>query len=228
MTRDSIIDLADKWSEKKGGQFNLQKMYEFQVQHICKQNRFWWRKKFITFNLAIGTATYDLTAISTTPTLTETGIEEIVKFELVTGTGPTLTTVALTPIYDDDAIFTMLEATSNTKPGRYTMGVDALQTVRIDPPDSAYKTRMTFWAMPNFNDDSTLTTVPLIPAWYHNTIVEGMSASILEKAYGLQDVKAATMRATYQASLIDMQMRPRFSTDYTQTFDSSEDAVRST
>ena len=227
MTRDAIISLADKWSERKGSQFDLQKLYEFACQDICKKNRFWWRKKFITFNLVVGTTTYDLTSISTTPTLTETGIEEIVRFTIITQNSP-LQTANLDPIFDETGIFSMLEATATAQPSRYTMGVDALQTLRIDPPDQAYRVRLTFWAMPNFNDESTITTVPLIPAWHHNAIAECITAEVLEKAYGLQDVKASTMRAKYQASLIDMQMRPRFSTNYVQSLASSEDAVRST
>ena len=55
-----------------------------------------------------------------------------------------------------------------------------------------------------------------------------MAAEVLEKTYGLQDIKASTARAKYQASLIDMQMRPRFSTNYVQSLGTTEDAVRST
>lgn len=229
MTRDSIIELADQWTERKGKQFNLQKLYEFACQHICKQNRFWWRKKFVTFNLVIGTTTYDLTSIATTPTLTETGAEEIISWELVTVPGTNATLQPLTPIFDDTGIFSMQEATTNTTPGRYTMGVDGLQTLRIDPPDAAYKTRLTFWAMPNFNDDSAVTAVPLIPAWHHNGIVECMAAEILENVYGLQDVKATTMRARYQATLSDMQIRPRFTTNYVQSLASQDgEAIQGT
>lgn len=234
MTRDSIIDLADKWAEKKGAQYNLQKLYEITCVDVCKHNRFWWRKKFVTFNLSIGTKTYDLASISTTPALVETGIEEIIRWSLINPSGqpapqPGQTpTVGLTPIFDDEAIFGMIENATNSQPGRYTMGVDALQTLRIDPPDQAYKTRLTFWAIPNFADDSSSTTVPLIPDWHHNIIAEGMAATILEYAYGLQDDKAKTMRATYEDHIIDLQMRPRFTTYYTQQFSSDEDAVRST
>lgn len=229
MTRDSIIELADKWTERKGKQFDLQKLYEFACQHICKQNRFWWRKKWITFALSVGTTTYDLTSITTTPTLTETGIEEIIKWQLVTTVGTNVNFPELSPVFDDEGVFSMLEATTNVQPARYIMGVDALQTLRIDPPDQAYSTRMTFWAMPNFTDESTSTTPPLIPAWHHNAIAECMAAQILENTYGLQDIKASTMRARYQASLVDMQMRPRYTTNYVQTLaDQSEDAVRST
>lgn len=229
MTRDSIIDLADRWSEKKGTQFNLQKLYELACQHICKQNRFWWRKKQVTFNLAVGTTTYDLTSIATTPTLTETGIEEIIKWQLVLQSNP-LSTSDLTPIFDDDGVFAMLENTTNGQPGRYVMGVDDLQTLRVDPPDQAYKTRLSFWAIPNFADDSSSTTVPLIPPWHHNAIAEAMAAEILENVYGQQDIKAATMRNRYQASLIDMQMRPRYTTNYKQTFTTqdNQDAIQST
>lgn len=228
MTRDSIVELADQWTERKGKQFNMQKLYEFACQHICKQNRFWWRKKFITFNLIIGTTTYDLTSISTTPTLSETGIEEIVSWKLVVP-GTTTTFPDLTPVYDDEGVFSMLETTATGQPSRYVMGVDALQTLRVDPPDQAYKTRLTFWAMPNFSDDSSALAVPLIPAWHHNTIVECMAAEILENTYGLQDVKASTMRNRYLGSLQDMQIRPRFSTNYVQSFASQDgEAIQST
>jgi hypothetical protein len=228
MTRDSIIELADKWTERKGKQFDLQKLYELACQHVCKQNRFWWRKKYITFSLVVSTKTYDLTAITTTPTLTETGIEEIVKWNLVTTTGPSVSFPEIQPVFDDEAIFSMLEATVNVQPSRYVMGVDGLQTLRIDPPDQAYSTRLTFWGMPNFSNDSTITAVPLIPDWHHNAIVENMAAEILENTYGLQDIKATTMRARYQATLQDMQMRPRFTTNYVQSLASQEGAVRST
>jgi hypothetical protein len=228
MTRDSIIELADQWTERKGKQFNLQKLYEFACQHICKQNRFWWRKKYITFNLVIGTAIYDLTSISTTPALSETGAEEIVNWTVIIP-GAQTTFTDLTPIYDDDGVFSMLESTSNVAPSRYTMGIDGLQVLRIDPPDQTYKTRMTFWAMPNFADDSSALAVPLIPPWHHNGIVECMAAEILENTYGVQDVKAATMRARYNATLIDMQMRTRFSTNYVQSFASEDgEAIQST
>jgi homospermidine synthase len=31
------------------GHLSSQKLYEIVCQHICKQNRFWWRKKYVTF-----------------------------------------------------------------------------------------------------------------------------------------------------------------------------------
>jgi hypothetical protein len=229
MTRDSIIELADQWSERKGKQFNLQKLYELACQHICKQNRFWWAKKFITFNLAIGTPTYDLSTLAVTPALSETMVSEIISWKLVIPGAPATSFPKLTPIFDDEGIFSLLESTSTSQPGRYTMGVDGLQVLRIDPPDQAYKTRLTFWAVPNFNDDSVSIVVPLIPATFHNMIVENIAATVLENTYGLQDIKATTMRARYQASLLDAQMRPQFTTDYVQTFASQDsDAIQGT
>jgi hypothetical protein len=228
MTRDSIIAQADKWTEKKGAQFDLLKLYQMSCQHICKQNRFWWRKIYLTFPLVIGTATYDLTSITTTPTLVETGAEEIVKWTIITATAPSLQTADLDPIFDDDGIFSLLESTATGQPSRYVMGVDALQTLRIDPPDRAYKTRLTFWGMPNFSDDSTSSSVPLIPAWYHNAIVEEMAATIFESAYGAEDIRAITMRKRAINSVMDMQIRPRYTTNYTQQFSSQEDAIQST
>lgn len=227
MTRDAIINLADSWSERKGKQFDLQTLYEVTVQHICKQSRFWWRKKIVTFSLTVNTKTYDLTSITTSPVLTETGVEEVIKWVVTTVASP-LTTVELTPIFDDEGIIAMVANTVADAPSRYVMGYDALQTLRIDPPDQAYSTSLSFWAMPNFTAETTSTTVPLIPDWHHRAIAEGMASQILENTYGLQDIKASTMRARYQASIIDMQNRPRFTTNYVQSLASSEDAVQST
>ena len=105
MNRDTILTLANKWTENKGSQFDLQKLYECACQHVCKQNRFWWRKKWISFSLVVGTKTYDLTSITTTPTLTETGAEEIIKWQLVTTTGSSTTFPEIAPVFDDEGTF---------------------------------------------------------------------------------------------------------------------------
>jgi hypothetical protein len=88
---------------------------------------------------------------------------------------------------------------------------------------------LTFWAIPNFADDSSTNVVPLIPPWHHYTVAEGIAADVMELRYGAQDVKAATLRKRFDNGLIDMQMRPRYTTDYTQQFQNVNDpAVRST
>lgn len=226
MTRSEILTLAGLLTEQKGKplQGSLQTVFSFIVQDICKRNRFWWRKWSVTFPTIIGTTTYDLTTITATPTLTEIAVEEVTKLQVnVAGVW-----AALVPIYDDATIQTMLLNTSRAQPGRYTFAPNDYKIILIDPPDAVYTARMSFWAMPNPNTDSSQETVPLIPPWGHNAVVEGMAAYIWESLYGLLNQKTVAYKRRYEDSIMNLQARPRFSADYVQTLTSNESAIRST
>ena len=82
--------------------------------------------------------------------------------------------------------------------------------------------------MPNPATNSSIETVPLIPPWGHNAIVEGVTAYIWESLYGLRDQKTVDYKRRYEDSIMNLQARPRFSTDYVQTLTSNESAIRST
>lgn len=240
MTRQEIIELALQFVERKGEKvLNLQSLYSFVLQDICKRERFWWRRKQFNFTLTIGQATYDLNTITTVPAtaLAEIALDEITKFTLILQTSP-LEVAELTPIFDPEAVVELINNTSITSPrqgnvnspgGRYTLGADNdYHTLRIDPPDAAYTAYIIAWAMPNPASDSSVQTVPLIPPWGHNTIVDGMKSFLFEWTYGVDHPRTTGARNRYEQGIQDLQMRKQFDPNYRSQLSLAEDAVRST
>lgn len=240
MQRSEIIELANQLSERKGERvLNLQSLYRFVVQDICKRQRFWWRRVQFQFSLVVGQATYDLSSITTTPAsvMTEMTLDEITKFTLILTPSP-LQVAEMSPIFDPEGIIELINNTSITSPsqgnvnapgGRYTLGADNdYHTIRIDPPDAAYTAFIVGWGMPNPGSDSTNDNVPLIPPWGHNTIVHGLVAHIFDFAYGSANQKTITATAKYEMAIQDLEQRRQFDPNYKLQMNLSEAAVRST
>jgi hypothetical protein len=229
MTRQEIIELANQLSERKGERvLNLESLFRFVCQDIAKRQRFWWRRGYVTFNLAPGTKTYDMTALpGGSPALTEISVEEITKFTLILSPNP-YTKLELVPVFDPQTFIDMAVNTQLSAPGRYTLDANDYKTLRIDPPDMAYAAYLVFWAMPNPASDSTNDIVPLIPAWGHNAIVEGMKAYIFEFAYGAENPKAVRATERYEQAVQDLMSKKQFDPNYRSQLSLSEDAVRST
>lgn len=240
MTRSEIIELANQLTERKGERvLNLQTLYAFVLQDICKRERFWWRRVEFSFTLSIGTPTYDLTKITTTPSgaLTNIALDEITKFTLILAPNP-LQVAELTAVFDPEALIEMVNNTSVVNPvtgngncipgGRYTFDANDYKTLRIDPPDAAYTAYIVGWGMPNPATDSASDVVPLIPPWGHNTIVEGMSARIFRFAYGSRNEKTTDAIAAYEQGIQDLAQRRKFDPNYRSQLSLAESAVRST
>lgn len=231
MTRSDCIDLANQLTERKGEKLiNLNLIFSTTVQDICKRQRFWWRKLDITFTLTQGTTTYDFTTITTTPSISEIAVEEVITLAIILQTTPSLNAPELIPIIDPMGIRAMKQNTVQAQPSRYTIGVDDWKTLRIDPPDQSYTAELTFWAMPIINTDQSSNTIPLIPPFYHNTIVEGMEARINKRVYGPDDKRYLDAQASYEASILKMAMRPQFATGVSRQWVSSDSnaAIQST
>ena len=228
MTRSEIIELAWELTERKGEKvLNPQSLYRFVVQDIAKRQRFWWRRLIVSTTLEIGTPTYDLTQITTTPSISEILFEEINKVTIILTANP-YQTADLTPIYDPEAIIAMLNNSQTAQPGRYTMSPADYKTLFIDPPDQAYTMYIGGWAMPNPASDSTNDAVPLIPPWGHNTIVSGLCWRIFKFAYGSKNEKAMDAQAEYEQGIQDLAQKREFDPNYRLQLASSESAVRST
>lgn len=228
MTRDEIIELSNDLTERKGEkQLNLQNLYRFVIQDICKRQRFWWRRLLVNFPLTIGTKTYDLTNAALFPTLTELAIEEITKFTIILAPSP-LQTFELVPVFDPETLIEMTLNATNQSPARYTMDANDYKILRIDPPDTAYQSYIVGWAMPNPATDSATTTVPLIPPWGHNTIVSGMNAKIFKFAYGSKNEKTLDAMAEYEQAIQDLESKKQFDPNYRLQMTLNEHAVRST
>jgi len=239
VTRSEIIEFCNQLTERKGErQLNLQSLYRFVVQDIAKRQRFWWRRIAFSFPLVVGTATYDLTAVSTTPAgaMTDIAMEEITKLTLLLTTSP-YQVAELTAVFDPQTYIDMLNNTSLTSPtngnsqapgGRYTMNAGDYKTLRLDPPDKAYTAFVVGWAMPNPATDSASDVVPLIPPWGHNTIVAGMNAKIFKFAYGTKNEKTIDAMQEYEQGLQDLMSKRQFDPNYRLQLSLQEDAVRST
>jgi hypothetical protein len=230
MQRSEIINLANQLTEQKGTKvLDLNSLYRFVLQDICKRERFWWKRLQIQFNLVIGQATYDLTQITTVPAnaLAEIAFDEITKFSLITAPNP-LQTAELVAVFDPETIIEMQNDTQTQQPGRYTMNPGDYKTLLIDPPDAAYKAYIIGWGMPNPPSDSADDDVPLIPPWGHNTIVSGLVWRIFKFAYGSKNEKTVDALAEYEQGIQDLAQRRQFDPTYSLQLSLNENAVRST
>lgn len=225
MTRSDCIELANQLTERKGEKLiNLNLLFSTTVQDICKRQRFWWRKLDVTFSLTQGKTTYDFTdaTINFSQSLAEIAVEEMITLALILQTSPSLNAPELLPIVDPMGIRAMKQNPSQGQPSRYTMGIDGWNVLRIDPPDQTYTAEMTFWAMPIINTDQSVNTIPLIPPFYHNAIVEGMESRICKRVYGADDRRYLDSQASYEASILKMAMRPQFTTGISRQWVSSD------
>lgn len=220
---------------------NLQSLYRFVVQDICKRQRFWWRRGYLTFPLVVGQPTYTLssalTGLSPSTALTEIAIEEITKFTILLSPNPYQVAEFL-PVFDPETLIDMINNTTLTSPtignptgqpgGRYTIDGNSSNILRVDPPDMAYQASMVFWAMANPATDSTNDVVPLIPPWGHNTIVAGLNAKIFKFAYGSKNEKTIDAMEEYELGIQDLTSKKQFDPNYRSQLNLTEDAVRST
>lgn len=241
MQRSEIIDLANGLTEQKGAKvLNLNTLFNFVCQDICKRQRFWWRRIQFSFQIVKGTPTYDLTQITTTPAniLANLALEEITKLTVIIS--PTPYQIAeYVPVFDPEALIDMVNNAVLTSPlvgntlngqpgGRYTMDANDYKVLRIDPPDLNYTAYIVGWAMPNPPTDLASDAVPLIPPWGHNTIVSGMNAKIFKFAYGTKNEKTVDAIAEYEQGILDLEVKKQFDPNYRLQMSLAESAVRST
>lgn len=228
MTRTELIELVNQLTERKAESIlSLPLLYQHVLQEFCGENRFWWRKRTVSFNTVVGQPQYDLTQVVTTPVLTDISIEETTRLSMVVNTTDL---IELDPIFDDLTISEAIEDTGTTGPPN-TYGFDATdwKTLRIMPiPDNVYKLRLVAWFMPNPATDSTSDAIPLVPPHLHRGIVHGMEKYIWRVVYGQEDPKTMTAQAAYDKAVAQAQIRPRFTTNYTSQLISQENSVQST
>jgi hypothetical protein len=241
MQRSEIIELAMQFVERKGEKvLNLQSIYRLVLQDICKRERFWWRRIQFNFNAAAATQTFDLTQVTTVPAnaMTEILLDEITKFTIILTPNP-FQVAEFVPVFDPETLIEMINNTTPASPnnpsvqfpgagGRYTMDPSGINVVRIDPLDINYTAYIVGWAMPNPGSDSTNDNVPLIPAWGHNTILEGMKWMIFDWVYGEDNPKTVSASRRYEQAIQDLAQRKQFDPNYKLQLALQEGAVRST
>ena len=248
MTRPEIIEFALQFVERKGEKsLSMPTLYKLVLQDICKRERFWWRRIQFNFNALANTQTFDLTTITTVPAnaMQEILLDEITKFTLILSPNP-FQTAEFVPVFDPETLIEMINNTQPASPnnpsvqfpgagGRYTMDPSGPNVVRIDPLDINYTAYIVGWAMPAPATDSTNDTVPLIPAWGHNTIIDGMKSYIFDFAYGPDSAKAIGAKQRYEQGIQDLAQRRQFDPNYKLQLATTDDqsgamtgAIRST
>lgn len=234
MTRSDIIELANQLTERKAEKvLNLNLLFSHVLQDFCGRNRYWWRRWSVTFTITAGTQTYDLTTISTTPSLSEITVEEIIKVGLILpGQNPPVS--YLIPIFDEEGYIEMSQGLNPSglaeavAPGRYTMYAGDYKTLLFDIPDNNYTMQLVFWAMPNPNTDTTSNSVPLVPPAHHKALVSGMEQRIWETIFGPTNPKVVAAKQRYEDAIILAQSRPDFDPNANRQMIFSGDAIRST
>lgn len=226
MTRTDAIELVHQLTERKAEKIlDMNLIFSTVIYDICKRQRFWWRKLDVTFSLTQGTKTYDFTTITTTPAITEIAVEEVITIALILQTAPTLNAPELTPIFDPLGFRAMKQNATQAQPSRYTMGIDDWKTLRIDPPDQTYTAEMTFWAMPIISKDQSSNTIPLIPPFYHDAVVNGMEARVQKRVWGANDSRYRNAAESYEACILNMTMRPQFTSNFSKQWTTQDDAT---
>lgn len=228
MTRSEILELVNQLTERKAeGILSLPLLYQHVLQEFCGENRFWWRKRTFSFATVGSTAQYDLSTITTTPTLTDISVEEVTRVTYIKDPSDL---VELLPIFDDLTIMEALDISSSTgAPDTYTFDLTDYKTLRILPiPDKAYTMRVVAWMTPNPATDSSSNAVPLVPPWLHRAIVAGMEKYIWRSIYGQEDPKFITASQAYDKAVAQAQIRPKFTTNYTAQLISGENSIQST
>lgn len=248
MIRQELIELAMQFVERKGEKvLNLQSIYKLVIQDICKRERFWWRRLVFNFTFPSATQTLDLTTVTTVPAnaMQEILFDEITKLTLILSPNP-FQTAELVPVFDPETLIEMINNVQPSSPnnpsvqfpgagGRYTIDPSGLNVLRVDPLDINYSAYIVGWAMPNPASDSTNDTVPLIPPWGHNAILEGMKAMIFDFIYGFDNPKTISAQTRYEKSIQDLAQRKQFDPNYKLQLSLSDDqsgamtgAIRST
>jgi hypothetical protein len=242
LTKTEIITAANLQTEQKAAAISngdlVKTYYRSVCRDICKRERYWWRRVEFSFPLAANQATYDLTAVTTTPVnrMAELLLDEITKFTIILSPSP-YQIAELQPVFDPQALIDLIQNTSPTSPtqgntqapgGRYTMDSSGPNVVRIDPPDLDYTAYIVGWGMPNPAVSSTEEVVPLIPAWGHDTIVSGIIAKIFRYAYGSKNAKTIDAVEEYEQGIQDLAARKQFDPNHSVQLILNESAVRST
>lgn len=228
MKRSEIIELSNQLTERKAeAVINLNTLFSFVVQDICKRQRFWWRRVAVNWQLTPNQTTYDLADETLFPTLEQIAVEEITKFTLILSPSP-LQVAELTPIFDPETYIEMIQANQSIQPARYTMQQNSSSVLLIDPPDLAYNAFLVGWGMPNPSSDSADDSVPMIPSYGHNAIVSGLNAKIFKFAYGTKNEKTVDAQNEYELAIQDLMNKKQFDPNYRLQLSLQESAVRST
>lgn len=190
-----VIDLANKRTEQRGTSLDLDGELYIALQELCLERRWWWRRKVALFNIVSGQATYDLTS-NASGAVAAPDLQQIAKngFKIFvpggTGASPGLyysdnggiPYVCPEPVFDADQQDTILAMQSSYPPNvpcRFFLVPGQVTTLQVDPiPNLTCPAALAHWAVPNYTDDDTDLSIPLLPVWMQPILIKKLEAQI--------------------------------------------------
>lgn len=234
MTRSQIIATVQSMTEGKltDAQVDYELLYAQAIQEFCGEQRFWWRKKNLTFVTAVSTRTYDLTDtvnVPTTPAAAGPFVAEITSITVVDSAG---NVSCIDPVFDDESVSSLIADTSARKPDVYTIDTSSLtanQVLRLPLSDAVYTARVYFWAMPNPTADNSDDTVYIVPTYLHHCLVTALEKEVWRSVFGAQDPKYVTALNLYNKKAEIAKEVPAFATAFAPNFSNHQnEGIRST
>jgi hypothetical protein len=193
MKLTQIIEMASKRTERRADKV-LDLMSELMVviQDFCLEHQWEWREKTVTFNTAMAQQEYDMA-------VTAPDIEEIIAMQLVRGTDDVK---RLTRLFDVAAQGEAMEAIATGEPTMWFRKPGAPLILVFSPvPNSVYKMRMTYWAVPVGSPDTFNDVVPLVPEHLHRVLVKGLEKQIFRYTLGESSTQYQAAKADYDSEL---------------------------
>jgi hypothetical protein len=234
MNRTQLIDFVKAETEHKMDTvvgFDWQEKLTNVMQDFAQGYRYWWRKKRFTFVTAAATPTYDLTAITTTPTGAGVFVEEITA---VVGLGGTSGNWTLNPVTDDEAIAGYVnDAVTADKPSVWMPEDNDLvnaQILRFGPiPNGVYTLQVHAWMLPNPAQDSADDRIYIIPPWLHHVVQSGLETEVWRLTYGAEDARYVTAKQTYEAKKAQAKLKRSIDSSHAMQYKNfGNESVRST
>lgn len=228
MTKNQIIELSHQQTGRKneGKDLNLTSVVDNCVADICMEKRWPWRRKWLTFSLVAGTATYDLT--DTTVVSDAVGdIEEVIS---VIRENSATDIYELEPVIDPSMMTAMKYSTDTGDPTNYFLEPGTEGTIHVYPtPSSARTMRVPYWAIPNPGLENSSDTILLMPSKYHFILLQYVIAIFwaMIPGEGYTGSNAAAAFALYERRLEKMKAKGQFSTSEQREFKTRGSAVRS-
>jgi hypothetical protein len=185
-TKQEIIDMCAEFTENRITKLSLQKWFDFELQNLINKKRWFWRKKFFTQNLTIGTQSYDLSRTAVTGgTGWADDFFQMISLWLNNSDG-SQTEILFTTAQDEVAA--MLVNTDTGQPGIYTLKPGTSKTLMFDVlPDTAYSITGHYWATFNRTGDSADDSIPLIPEPFHYVMLHLLLKRMFMYLYGQKD-----------------------------------------
>lgn len=231
MNFSELVADANAMCEGKGtnlGQSMLDRMARRELQALCRKKRWQWRRQSFTFSTSNGTATYDLSSVTTSPASKGKDAEEIIAVYYVKS-ATEVWKLGLAP-YDDSYVVAAADTTDTGEPTSYIIERGAAQTLRLSPiPNGTYTIRVVCWAIPYFPLDDSSDTIPYLPVNDHHVLVSRLAWKIASLTYGQADrYKTEALKAQHDEDLFEMMGKSRIAIEDTPTAYNEFDAVTST